>query len=166
MSKYLLSTFIVCGVIFYAQAQVQVESLPLYLQFPDIPPFSITKVPDSSSFSKQELKKKKPTLIMLFSPDCDHCHQQIVTFKKDKEQIKNVQIIMVSFLNYDLVKNFYQDFEMKNYPNITIGRDGNYFLGTFYKPQIFPTMFLYNKKGKLVKNFEGNVSIQQITENL
>ena len=73
---------------------------------------------------------------------------------------------MVSFLNYDLVKKFYEDFEINNYPNITVGRDGKYFLGTFYKPTIFPTIFLYNKKGKLVKNFEGNISVQQLKESL
>lgn len=144
----------------------QQDTTKLYLQFPDIPPFSITKVPDSSNFSKQDLTKKKPTLIILFSPDCEHCHKQTNELKKDIELLKNIQIVMVSFLNYDLVKKFYEDFEMKNYPNITIGIDGKYFLGTFYKPQIFPTMFLYNKKGKLVKNFEGNVTIQQLKENL
>lgn len=144
----------------------QQDTSKLYLQFPDIPPFSITKVPDSSIFSKQDLKKKKPTLIMLFSPDCEHCQQQTNELKKDFKLLKNVQIIMVSFLNYNLIKKFYDEYNIINLPNVCMGRDGNYFLGTFYKPHIFPSMFLYNKKGKFVKNFEGNVSARQILENL
>jgi thioredoxin-related protein len=146
--------------------KAQQDTSKLYIQFPDIPPFSITKVPDSSNFSKQDLKKKKPTLIMLFSPDCEHCQRQTKELKKDIELIKNVQIVMVSFLDYDLVKKFYEDFSMKDYPNISVGRDGKYFLGTFYKPHIFPSMFLYSKKGKLVKTFEGNVTAKQLIENL
>lgn len=103
---------------------------------------------------------------MLFSPDCDHCQRQTTEFKKNIELIKNIQIVMVSFLNFDLLKKFHQDYGIENYPNITVGRDGNYFLGTFYKPHFFPSMFLYNKKGKFVKTFEGNASAKQIAESL
>jgi len=159
--------FLLCKAIFAILfCHAQADTSKLYLQFPDVPPFSITKVPDSSNFSKQDLTKKKPTLIMLFSPDCDHCIQQTKELQNKYELIKNVQIVMVSFLNYNLVKKFYDDYNMVNYPSITIGRDGKYFLGTFYKPHIFPSIFLYNRKGKFVKFFEGNVSAKQLAESL
>jgi thiol-disulfide isomerase/thioredoxin len=163
MKKLFLLTKAIFAILF---CQAQADSSKLYLQFPDVPPFSITKVPDSSNFSKQDLKKKKPTIIMLFSPDCDHCMQQTKELQNKYELIKNVQIVMVSFLNYNLVKKFYDDYNMVNYPSINIGRDGKYFLGTFYKPHIFPSIFLYNRKGKFVKFFEGNVSAKQLAESL
>jgi thioredoxin-related protein len=43
-----------------------------------------------------------------------------------------------------------------------MGKDGKYFLGTFYKIQTFPSMFLYNKKGKFITNFEGSIAIDKI----
>jgi thiol-disulfide isomerase/thioredoxin len=163
--KKKIALFIIFATAF-ASSFAQQDTSKLYLQFPDIPPFTITKAPDSSSFSKQDLKKKKPVLIMLFSPDCEHCQRQTTEFKKDIELIKKVQIVMVSFLNYDLIQKFYNEYGIAKFPNIHMGRDGKYFLGTFYKPHIFPSMFLYNKKGKLVNFFEGNVSAKQIAENL
>ena len=147
----------------FSKAQTA-DTSKLYLQFPDIPPFSIMKAPDSTAFTKADLKKRKPTLIILFSPDCDHCKHEIKALKADIALLKGVQIVMVSFLNYDLINKFYKEYNLDSFPNITMGRDGKYFLGTFYKLHTYPSMFLYNKKGKFVKDFEGSIAIKKIAE--
>ncbi len=147
-------------------AMAQTDSLPIYRQFPDVPPFSIARVPDSSTFAKADLRKRKATIIMLFSPDCEHCQHETRELEANIDSFKNVQIIMISFLNYDLVKNFYQDYHIGDYPNIVMGRDSKFFLGTFYKIKNYPSIFMYDKKGKLTKNFEGSVPISKLTEAL
>jgi len=143
-------------------ATAQTDSLPIYRQFPDVPPFSITRVPDSSVFAKADLQKRKPTMIMLFSPDCEHCQHETKELQANIDSFKNVQIIMISFLDYELVKKFYDEYNIASYPNITMGRDSKFFLGTFYKIKSYPSIFLYNKKGKLLTNFEGSVLISKV----
>ena len=147
-------------------SNAQQDTTALYLQFPDVPPFTIQTAPDSNTFVKADLKKRKPTLIMLFSPDCDHCTHQTKLLKTDIALLKDVQIVMVSFLNFDLIKKFYENFNLADYPSISVGRDSKFFLGTFYKLHTYPSMFLYNKKGKFVQHFEGIVEVKKIAEAL
>ena len=163
MKKCFLLLFAVAA---FCTANAQEDTTALYLQFPDVPPFTIQTAPDSTTFVKADLKKRKPTLIILFSPDCDHCKHETALLKTNIALLKNVQIVMVSFLNFDLIKKFYEDFQLADYPSIIVGRDSKFFLGTFYKIHSYPSMFLYNKKGKFVQHFEGNATIKKIAESL
>lgn len=147
-------------------AIAQTDSSALYIQYPEIPPFSIMVAPDSTKFTKADLKKRKPALIIIFSPDCEHCQHETKDLLNNMELFKKLQIIMVSHLDFRSVKKFYVDYKIGDYPNITMGRDGAYMLGTFYKIHTFPTMFLYDKKGHFVKKFEGSIPVKKIAESL
>ena len=73
---------------------------------------------------------------------------------------------MASPQEYGLIKAFYDEYKIADHPNITMGRDPAYFLGTFYKVRSFPSIFLYNKKGDFVDKFDGNVPVEKIAEAL
>lgn len=73
---------------------------------------------------------------------------------------------MVSSLDFSHIRKFYENYKIADYPNITMGRDGSYYLGTFYKIKSFPSLFLYNKKGKFVQSFEGDIKMETIAEAL
>lgn len=163
MKKVIALVLISC---FCKVSVAQSDSLPVYLRFPTIPPFNIIKVPDSSRFSKDDLAKKKATLIFIFSPDCDHCQNETKSLTANIELFKKAQIIMASPLEYGHIKQFYEDYKIADYPNIIMGRDPAYFLGTFYKIRSFPAMFLYDKNGKFVKAFDGSVPVAQIASYL
>lgn len=153
---------ILCFISFGAFAQ-QDTSL-IYLRFPTIPPFKLTKVPDSTVFTKDNLAKKKPTIIMVFSPDCEHCQEMTKQITANIKLFKKAQIVMATPLEFSYVKKFYDEYKIANYPNITMGRDPGYFLGTFYKVRSFPAIFIYNKKGKLVNWFTGEVELKKIVD--
>jgi thioredoxin-related protein len=141
---------------------VQNDTLPIYERFPNVPPFTIMTVPDSTAFSKDDLKKKKETIIMVFSPDCSHCQHETKELTEHMDMFKDVQIVMASPLDYHYILQFYKDYHIADYPNITMGRDGSYMLGTFYKITNFPSIFVYNKKGEFVKAFDGSYPIEKI----
>lgn len=69
---------------------------------------------------------------------------------------------MVSSLDHRLLKKFYEEYKIADHPNIIMGRDPAYFLGTFYQVRSFPAIFLYDKKGNFVKAFDGPVPVQKI----
>ena len=71
---------------------------------------------------------------------------------------------MATPLEHELIKQFYELYKIGEYPNITMGRDPAFFLGSFYKVQTYPSIFLYNKKGKFVKAFDGTVPVEKIAE--
>ena len=155
---FLLSLLTTMGQLIFAQADTSL----LYLRFPNIPPFSITRVPDSTKFVKDDLKKKTATIIMVFSPDCDHCQHETKQLTANIALFKKAQIVMASPLDYAAIKKFYIDYNLADYPNIIIGRDPSYFLGTFYHIRSFPAIFVYDKKGNFVQAFDGSIPVEQI----
>lgn len=144
----------------------QPDSTPIYLRFPTVPPFSITKVPDSSRFSKDDLLKKRSTLIFIFSPDCDHCRQKTRELTANIHLFKKAQVIMASPLEHRILKRFYEEFKIADHPNIILGRDPTNFFGTFYKIHSLPALFLYDKKGKFVKAFDSRIAVDAIAGHL
>ncbi|MBP6430807.1 MAG: thioredoxin fold domain-containing protein [Ferruginibacter sp.] len=161
MKKLLfLLSFIFVAIIGFAQQDTSL----IYLRFPTIPPFKLTKVPDSTVFTKDNLAKKKPTIIMVFSPDCEHCQEMTKQITANIKLFKKAQIVMATPLEFSYVKRFYNEYKIANYPTITMGRDPGYFLGTFYKVRSFPAIFIYNKKGNLVNWFSGEVELKKIVD--
>lgn len=159
MKKYFLLLFtIASSIISFAQTDTSL----LYLRFPIIPSFKLTNIADSSYFTKDNLKKKKATVIMVFSPDCEHCQEETKELKAKIKLFKKAQIIMVSPLEFGYMRKFYDEYKIADYPTITMGRDPSYFFGTFYKVRSFPSIFVYNKKGNFVKGFTGSTPVEEI----
>ncbi|UEG48968.1 redoxin domain-containing protein [Ferruginibacter lapsinanis] len=159
---FLIIALFACSKMLFAQADTSL----LYLKFTQIPPFSFTKVPDSTKFAKADLKKRKATLIMAFSPDCEHCKHETSELIAHIKRFKKIQIVMASPLDYKYLYSFYQNYQLSKYPNITVARDPSWFLGTFYNIRNFPALFLYDKKGQFVKAFDGSVPVEKIAEAL
>ncbi|MEP7165726.1 MAG: hypothetical protein ABI741_13585 [Ferruginibacter sp.] len=150
----------------FQQADAQSDSIPIYKRFPVVPVFSIMTAPDSIKFTKDDLKRRKATIIILFSPDCGHCQIATKDLLNHIDLFKKTQIIMVSSMDFSHIKNFYEEYKIADQPNITMGRDAAYFLGTFYKITSFPSIYVYNKKGKFVEAFQGDVKMETVAESL
>ncbi|WP_460560145.1 TlpA family protein disulfide reductase [Ferruginibacter profundus] len=159
MKKYILLFF---AVAVSAMSFAQVDTSILYLRFPNVPSFKLTNVKDSTYFTKADLKKKKATIIMMFSPDCEHCQMETKELTASIKLFKKAQIVMASPLDYAYLRKFYDEYKIADFPNITMGRDPSYFLGTFYKVRSFPSIFVYDKKGNFVTSFTGSTPIAEI----
>jgi thioredoxin-related protein len=145
-----------------AFCQTPADTSLLYQRFPVVPAFRLINIADSSIFTKANLSKKKATVIIIFSPTCENCVEETKELKEKIGLFKKAQIIMVSPLDFNYLKEFYTDNNIAQYPAITIGRDPGYFLGTFYKVRSLPSIFIYNKKGSLVKWFIGSTPVEKI----
>jgi thioredoxin-related protein len=139
---------------------------PAYERIPNLPPFKLYLAPDSISFLKEDLKKRKETIIMVFSPDCEHCLHATKDLIEHINLFKKVQIVMASSLGFQHVKKFFQDFKIADYANIKVGWDNTYFLGTFYEVKAYPAIFLYDKKGKFKQAFDANANWETIAASL
>ena len=141
----------------------QVDSTkPIYLRFPTIPQFTIYKASDSTTFTREDLKKRKPTVFIIFSPDCEHCQHETEALIANIDKFKDAQIVMVEYLAYDEMKKFYTNYKIENYPNITMGRDAKFFLPIFFKVESLPAIYVYDKKGNFKQSFSGSVKMDKI----
>ncbi|MFT3910522.1 MAG: thioredoxin family protein [Ferruginibacter sp.] len=170
MKRLVIAIIIILG-FQYADAQVgkdsttkMKDSIPAYERNPTIPSFSIEAAPDSSAFTNHDLKHKKPLIIVIFSPDCDHCKHFTKELLAKYDMVKHAQIVMVSALNYNMIKKFYDDYKIADYPSIKMGRDTNYTLGNFMGVRMFPTLIVYDKHGNFLKRLDTGITVEKIAE--
>lgn len=152
---------------FVVNAFSQTDSTsPIYLRFPVIPQFTIYKAADSIAFTRDSLERKKPTVFIIFSPECEHCQRETDSLIAHIDLFKNAQIVMTTYLAHDEMIKFYKDYKIANYPNIIMGRDAKYFFPVFFKIESLPAIYIYDKKGKFKNGFQGSVEIQKVAESL
>ncbi|WP_301928192.1 TlpA disulfide reductase family protein [Ferruginibacter sp.] len=162
MKKLILfASFIGCSIIALSQTDSSAKALP---KFETIPSFAIYSLPDSTVFSNKDLHKNKPFIIMFFSPDCEHCQKEMKELLAYKEELKNIRILMASPGSYPMIKQFYQDYGVASMPNIKMGHDDNFALGSIFQLRTFPSIFVYDQQGKLSKAFVGNISVPAILD--
>ena len=138
--------------------------VPAYERLNEVPPFNLLLVNDSTMFAKANLEKKKPTMIFIFSPSCDHCKKATEEMIAKFDKFKNVNILMATVTKYQYAKKFYDENNLKNYPNIKMGVDADYFLGRFYEVRTYPAIFLYDKKGLFKKYFNSSSTMEDIAK--
>lgn len=138
-------------------------SQPGYLRFPNIPPFTLLGI-DSTTFTRDALKKNRKTMIMYFSPGCEHCRQETDSLVKYIDQFRDTEILMATYQPYEEMKTFYNEKNLAKFPNIKMGYDTKYFFPPFYKMINLPFMALYNAKGQYITSFEGETAMPRILE--
>src|SRR5687767_1173095 len=81
------------------------DSLPPYKQVPVLPPFKILQ-PDSTWFTKANLKSTMPTWIIYFSPDCGHCQEEAEAVVTNINKLRKMQIVFITSRPFEDMKGF------------------------------------------------------------
>jgi thioredoxin-related protein len=143
-------------------AQQTAEPEPPFKKFPTIPPFHLLKLDSTTYLTKEDLKKHRQTIVMFFSPECDHCKHQTESILSNFKKFKDVEIVMATYQPFDELKEFNTHYHLAKYSNIKLGRDEKYMLAPFYKIRNLPYLALYDKKGNLITTFEGTTKVDTI----
>jgi len=133
-----------------------------YLRFPTVPPFHLLKLDSATYLTKEDIKKHHQTLVMFFSPDCDHCKHQTESILSSFKNFKNIEIVMATYQPFGEMKEFYSHYRLAKHPNIKIGRDEKFFFAPFYRIRNLPYLALYDKNGNLITTFEGTQKVDTI----
>ena len=157
--------FIIISLLFSFFLNAQTDSLqPPYKRFPTPPPFKLLMTDSSTFFTKADLKKKIPLLIMVFSPDCDHCRHETEELIKNIDRFKKIQILLTTWLPFDQMKKFYEEFQLSRFENITVAWDKSFFIAPFYGIKNLPFLAFYDKNGNLISGFQGSLPMDKVAE--
>lgn len=159
MKSFFFAFFTTISFAAFAQADT---AIPIYKRFPTLPPLQLILTDSITKYTKEDIPKKKPVLILFFSPDCEHCQHEAQDLVAHKEDFKNTHIIMASTYPFYRLKEFAEKYGLAAMQNVVIARDPAYFLLTFYNIRNFPFAALYNKKGKLIETVAGSNSMDKI----
>ena len=150
-----------CNFLFAQQLPAADTAAP-YLRFPTVPPFNLLKVDSATYLTKDDIKKHHRTILMFFSPECEHCKHQTKDILEAIDKFKDIEIVMATYQPFNEMKEFYKNFHIADYPNIKMGRDEKFVLPPFYKMTSLPFLALYDKKGNLITTFSGNQKVDTI----
>ena len=118
-----------------------------------VPPFRIIQ-PNGKIFKAENLPFEKPILIVYFSPDCEDCQEFTEGLLAHNMELKNVSIALITYLPVEFVTQFVAKNNLKVYPNIYVGTEGNsLFIKNYYGIEQFPFVVLFNKNGDLIKKY-------------
>ena len=159
VKKWMLTLLCVAGSLL---AMAQAPDTPAFKKNPVVPSLYLLQA-DSTTFTQGDVKHE-PTLIMYFSPTCDHCVHQWEDMVKNKEALQHIQIIMATYQPFEEMLDFYKKEMIASYPNIKMGRDEKFGLPGFFRMRSLPFQALYDKNGKLITTFEGNVKVEKLLE--
>ena len=134
------------------------DSIPQHLKNLKLPDFKLLLPDSATNFYTEQLSSKKTTILISFSPECDHCKQQTKEIIENIERLKNVQIVMATTLPFEMMKAFHAEYKIASYKNIIMGRDVLYFFPKYFLNHYLPLIAIYNKKGELLHYLDGGVS--------
>lgn len=157
--KYLISF---CFLLSCLTVTAQNSSTPPYKRFPTLPPLQLLLGDSVTKYTKEKILGNKPVLVMLFSPDCNHCQHTAEEMYKNKEALKDIQIVMATVSSLYEMNIFMKKYKLNQMNNVVAGKDVYFLLPPFYAIKNFPYMAMYNKKGKLIMGFEGSMAIAKV----
>lgn len=158
-----LITLILCIGTIAGFAQVD-STTPAFKKYPTLPPLQLLLGDSTTKYTKESLPKKKPVLIMLFSPECSHCQHTAEELVKYKDELKGIQIVMATMHSISQMNAFMEQYHLNQLENVVAGRDIYYILQGFYDMHSLPYLGFYDKKGQLIKGFEGSMPVKKIIE--
>lgn len=153
------------AMLFNASAQNDTIQPP-YKKVPFYPPVKLLMTDSVTFYTKAELPKNKPVLLIVFNPGCDHCQHETEAIVQNIDKFKNVHIVMASFVPLTEISKFREKYKLGNYKNIVLGQDTHYFLLSFYQGHSLPYLAFYNKKKGLISTFEGSMPIEKVLEEI
>jgi thioredoxin-related protein len=120
-------------------------------------------MPDSvSHYTRNDLPKSRPVLIILFDPNCDHCQHETEEILKHIDSLKNIQIVMATNADFADLKKFNQHYNLDKFKNIKAGIESKSYLATFFAIHNLPYLAMYNGHGVLLRTHEGGMKVENI----
>ena len=87
-------------------------------------------------------------IVIFFDPYCDHCQKQATFFRENAAALKGIQSLWVSTETADAIKKF-QETYLKGVPSIYVLRDKDFKFDSFFGYSVAPTIYVYDRSGKL-----------------
>ncbi|MBD0366683.1 MAG: redoxin domain-containing protein [Flavisolibacter sp.] len=131
-----------------------------------LPAFRILQ-PNGTFFTSENLTKGKPTVIIYFAPECDHCQTLMNAYFKRVTDFNKAQVVMVTFKPVQELTPFINHYNVAKYPNIIVGTEGTtFYLRYYYNIANTPFVALYDRSGQLVYAYRKIDSVDDLISRL
>ena len=127
-----------------------------------LPSFNMLLVDSLTVLKAQEIPTGEPIVLLFFRPDCPHCRQETQDLVDHIDSFKNVRFYLLALEPMKEIKEFYLDFHLADYKNITVGKDSEHSFLRVFRPGTVPYMAIYDGHKQLVKIYNGGAGVDRI----
>jgi peroxiredoxin len=162
--KIIIPLVVVCFLIFMVYkifATIKQKEI-MVAQIEIMPPFTFNNTATGKGFTNSNLLSNMPVLIIYFHPECEFCQEQATAISKQIDSFNNFQLLFVSHADSSAIKLFSEEYGLSGYQNIVFLEDKDLMFDHIFGKTVAPSSFIYNKHGKLVKQFKGEARIVDI----
>lgn len=127
-----------------------------------LPPIRLV-LNDGTIITNRTLEHKGNLLIMTFNPLCGHCQDATKLITKNLPLFEKTRVMLFAAPEMKAHMSVFEvDTKISKYPKITIGIDSAKYIAKTFIYQPLPQINIYNKDNKLVKIFNGDISIDSL----
>ncbi len=126
-----------------------------------IPDLSI-KISDGSYISSRIEYKNTPLVIIYFNTDCSFCRDEAIEIKENRDFPQDLNFLFVSADDLKNIKVFSDSTGLSTLSNVVLGHITENAAYRLLGITSIPQIFIYNKQGKLTRQFKGMTKIGTI----
>src|SRR5690606_37996350 len=104
-------------------------------------------------------------ILMFFSPDCIHCHNEAREIRQNIEQFENYTLWFVSSREMAEIMEFATRYELLDRDNVRFAWSSTDGVLNFYGPIRIPSAYIYSG-GRLRKSFDGPTPVDSLLQAL
>ena len=104
----------------------------------------------------------QPIVLIFFHPECEICQVEIKQIVQKKKDLAQVCILLVTQASIKESQDFYEAMELNKISNIYLLHDSDLILHNRNLINTIPSIYLYNSKKKLIKQYKGEINIDLV----
>ena len=157
----LMSFLIIFAAIFFAGCSAGGGIQVVTSNPKSLPKFNFTTLADQP-YTNDNLPEGKNIVMIYLDPDCIFCQTAIQRFKRNMSTFEDVQFLIVSVHSEKDLRQFAELHEIEKQPQMLIVRDRNNFMAKNFIIKGYPALYLFDEKGKFLKDFQGLTNIDEV----
>ena len=130
-----------------------------------MPSFSYVTL-ENKIFTQENLVQNKPTLFIYFNSECDFCNHEAEMVQQNIEQLKDIQVVFISYEPVEKIKQFATKFKLLNHDNISFLSDSKISFATTFDVKSMPCIVLYDKNNNLIEKIKGQTKAETLIKKL
>jgi len=145
----------------YASVKMVKSKEELVNRISAMPKFTMTTA-DSLLISIDSGYTNTPLVLIYFNSKCDHCISEAKEIVDSQAQLEGIEMIFISLEPLHKIKQFGDNIGLSDLSNVLLGKIDDHTADKILGITSAPQLFIYNRDGKLTKQFKGSTKTEAI----
>jgi thiol-disulfide isomerase/thioredoxin len=120
---------------------------------------------DDKPYTQHDLPKERPTVMLFFNPDCDHCQSEADSLTKRAKDFQHVNILWIAVSDKAEMHRFDSTYHL-TFNAMTMLRDTGKKAGKWFAVKDVPSIILFDKNSEIINKYAGTISANRILEEI